>query len=106
MAQLAVHARSCPESCFFDFLVLIQREAADPRNFVKNAVNWALRQIGKRNAVLQRAALATARQICLLDSPAARWIAADAIREMESAAARERLQKKSLQVPQRKAHSV
>lgn len=105
MAQLSVHGRTCLDSCFLDFLVLIRREATDPRNFVKKAINWALRQIGKRNMVLRRAALATARQIRQLDSPAARWIAADAIRELESPALQARLQKKSLRVPKRKAQS-
>lgn len=96
MVQLAIHDRSRPDSHFIDFLVLIQREAADPRNFVKKAVNWALRQIGKRNPILRRAALETARQIRLIDSPAARWIAADATRELESFAGRERLRKKNI----------
>jgi 3-methyladenine DNA glycosylase AlkD len=51
---------------------------------VKKAVNWALRQIGKRNAPLRRAALATAGEILALDTPAARWVAHDAIRELKS----------------------
>ena len=57
------------------------REATDERNFVKKAVNWALRQIGKRNARLRRAAVAAAKRIRTLDSRAARWIATDALRE-------------------------
>ncbi|MCX6951756.1 MAG: DNA alkylation repair protein, partial [Verrucomicrobia bacterium] len=57
------------------------------RNFVKKAVNWALRQIGKRNPALRRAAIAEARRIGKLDSRAARWIAADALRELNPALA-------------------
>ena len=61
-----------------------QREAADGRNFVKKAVNWALRQIGKRSPALRAAAIESARQIRAIDSPAARWIAADALKELEN----------------------
>jgi len=96
MAQLAVHDKISPDQLFHDFLALIRREATDSRNFVKKAVNWALRQIGKRNLALNRAAIETARRLRELDSPAARWIAADAIRELESPAVRLRLQKKVL----------
>jgi len=83
MAGLAVHAKQLPDEVFLDFLPIIAREATDERNFVKKAVNWALRQIGKRNAPLRRAALATAQEILRLDTPAARWIARDAIRELK-----------------------
>ena len=58
------------------------RAPVDERNFVKKAVNWALRQIGKRNPRLRRAAIAEAKRIQKLDSPSARWIAADALREL------------------------
>ena len=84
MAGLAVHAKKLPDEVFLDFLPIIAREATDERNFVKKAVNWALRQIGKRNALLRRAALATAKEILALDTPAARWIARDAIRELKN----------------------
>jgi 3-methyladenine DNA glycosylase AlkD len=84
MAGLAVHAKQLPDEVFLDFLPIIAREATDERNFVKKAVNWALRQIGKRNAPLGRAALATAEEILLLDTPAACWIARDAIRELKN----------------------
>jgi 3-methyladenine DNA glycosylase AlkD len=82
MAALAVHDKSASDAAFKKFLPLIQRGATDERNFVKKAVNWALRQIGKRNAALNRAARATAREIQTLDSRAARWVAADALREL------------------------
>jgi 3-methyladenine DNA glycosylase AlkD len=83
MAALAVHDKSAPDAAFRKFLPLIQRGATDERNFVKKAVNWALRQIGKRNRVLNRAASATAREIQRTDSRAARWVAADALRELQ-----------------------
>ena len=61
---------------------LIVRAARDERNFVSKAVNWALRQIGKRNATLRREAIRVAKGIRRMDSPAAKWIAADALREL------------------------
>jgi len=82
MAGLAVHRKELPDGVFLRFLPVIRREAADERNFVKKAVNWALRQIGKRNPHLRQAAIAAAKKIHLIDSPAARWIAADALREL------------------------
>ena len=82
MAGMAVHRKELPDEVFLRMLPVIAREAADERNFVKKAVNWALRQIGKRNPGLRRAALAEARRIARIDSRAARWIAADALREL------------------------
>jgi len=82
MAGMAVHRKELPDAVFRRMLPVIAREATDERNFVKKAVNWALRQIGKRNPALRRAALAEARRIARLDSRAARWIAADARREL------------------------
>jgi 3-methyladenine DNA glycosylase AlkD len=83
MAGLAVHRKELPDGVFLAFLPAIRREATDERNFVKKAVNWALRQIGKRNPRLCRAAVATARKIGQADASSARWIAADALREWE-----------------------
>jgi 3-methyladenine DNA glycosylase AlkD len=85
MASLVVHRKELPDDIFLDFLPVIAREATDGRNCVKKAVNWALRQIGKRNPRLRRAAIAEARRIQKLDSRAARWIAADALRELRPA---------------------
>jgi 3-methyladenine DNA glycosylase AlkD len=82
MAGLAVHRKELPDAVFLDFLPVIRREAVDERNFVKKAVNWALRQIGKRNPRLRRAAIAEAKRIHKLPSPSAHWIAADALREL------------------------
>jgi 3-methyladenine DNA glycosylase AlkD len=82
IAGVAVHRKELPDDAFLPLLALIEREATDERNFVRKAVNWALRQIGKRNPRLRQAAIATARRLQRLDSRAARWIAADALREL------------------------
>jgi 3-methyladenine DNA glycosylase AlkD len=91
MASAAVHRKDADDHTFAAFLPLIRAEAIDDRNYVKKAVSWALRQIGKRNVALNRRAIATAREIRRIDSRAARWIAGDALRELESAAVQERL---------------
>jgi 3-methyladenine DNA glycosylase AlkD len=93
MARLAVSDKKAPDERFEIFFPIMLREANDNRNFVKKAVNWALRQIGKRNETLRAKALNCARSIMSLDSTSARWIAADAIRELESEAVKKRLQK-------------
>jgi 3-methyladenine DNA glycosylase AlkD len=82
MAALAVHDKKSPDKKFLPFFDIIRRYADDERNFVKKAVNWALRQIGKRNIALNKKAVALAKEIRKMDSPTARWIAADAIREL------------------------
>lgn len=93
IACLAWHDKKAPDQDFLDFLPIIQRGATDERNFVRKAVNWALRNIGKRNAGLNQVALEAAKAIRRMDSKAARWIAADAIRELDSAAVQARLAK-------------
>ena len=93
IACLAWHDKKASDEKFVELLPVIMREATDERNFVKKAVNWALRNIGKRNVHLNEAALSTAKEIQRLDSKAARWIAADAIRELESDAVQSRLRK-------------
>lgn len=95
MAVAAVHRKDEPDQRFAAFLPLILAHATDERTHVKKAVNWALRQIGKRSPALHRRAVATARQIRALDSRAARWIAADALRELESPAVLERFHRAS-----------
>ena len=82
MARLAVHDKNAPDRAFLDVLPLIVRGSTDERNFVKKAVNWALRQIGKRNRPLNRAAIAVAKELADSESRTARWIANDAIREL------------------------
>jgi 3-methyladenine DNA glycosylase AlkD len=91
MAGLAVADKTAPDEAFLKFLPLIKSAATDERNMVKKAVNWALRQMGKRSAALNRAALAVAREIHRLDSRSARWIASDARRELASPAVQQRL---------------
>ena len=91
MAYLAVHDKKAADDAFEPFLPIIAREAGDGRNFVKKAVNWALRQIGKRSRHLNERAIATAHAIQQLDAPAARWIAADALRELTNAKQQQRL---------------
>jgi len=91
IACLAWHDKKASDEKFIELLPVIIRAATDERNFVKKAANWALRNIGKRNLNLNRAAINAAREIQCLDSKAARWIAADAIRELESDAVQSRL---------------
>src|ERR1700676_2292054 len=90
-AYLAYRDKSAGDTKYLSFLKVIEREAEDERNFVRKAVNWALRNIGKRNPRLNRAAIATARRIQKKESRAARWIAADALRELQSEAVQARL---------------
>lgn len=84
MAELAVHDKQAKDKLFLDFLPLITGGASDKRNFVKKAVNWSLRQIGKRNLKLNRAAVSTALEIRKMESGAAKWVASDALRELKS----------------------
>lgn len=94
MAVLAVHDKHAPDAKFLKFLPIIKRESVDERNFVKKAVNWALRQVGKRNRRLNKAAIATAKQIRQIDSRSARWIAADALRELTGQSIQRRLRER------------
>lgn len=105
MAALAVHDKDADEKTFLRFLPMIKRESTDERNFVKKAVNWALRGIGKRDLKLNKAAIKTAKEIQRINSPngslrektasrrsrSREWIAADALRELTSAAVLKRL---------------
>ncbi len=90
IAALAVHDAAADDERFLSYLPLIEREAGDRRNFVRKAVNWALRQIGKRNASLNAAAIACARGILANGPREARWVASDALRELTSAKVRNR----------------
>ena len=94
IAVLAVHDKKAEDNKFEEFFPLIIRESSDSRNFVKKAVNWALRQIGKRNINLNKKAVEIAEEISTMDSKSAKWIASDAIRELKSEKVRERLKKK------------
>lgn len=91
MATLGVHNKQVPDERFLELLPIIEREAGDERNFVRKAVNWALRQVGKRNPRLNLAAVETARRIRAGGTKSGRWIAADALRELTGPAVRARL---------------
>jgi len=93
IACLAWHDKKASDERFIGLLPLIMRGATDERNFVKKAVNWALRNIGKRNLNLNQAAINAAKAIRRLDSKAARWAASDALRELESEAIQGRLRR-------------
>ena len=82
MATLAVHDKKAGDEVFCDYLVRVANESKDERHNVKKGVNWALRQIGKRNRGLNREAIRVAKKIQQQDSRAARWIASDALREL------------------------
>lgn len=96
-ATLAVHDKAADNACFIELLALARMEAADERAFVKKAVNWQIRQIGKRSLPLNKAAIATCERILTAhpDSSAARWIACDALRELRSDAVHARLAAKT-----------
>src|ERR1700676_261681 len=94
-AYLSYKDKTAADARFERFLLVIEREAHDERNFVRKAINWALRNIGKGNLRLNAAAIRSAERIRQQDSPAARWIAADALRELKSDAVQARLRKKA-----------
>ena len=91
MARLAVKDKRMEDKQFEEFLEIITRKAYDSRNYVKKAVNWALRQTGKRNLNLNKKAIETAKEIQRIDSRSAKWVASDAIRELTSEAVQERI---------------
>jgi 3-methyladenine DNA glycosylase AlkD len=91
MACRAVHDKQAPDDTLESYLPLIRHEAHDPRNFVRKAVNWALRQIGKRSASLHGPCLDLAHELAGSDDRAARWIGKDAVKELESDAVKQRL---------------
>ncbi|MBU1670731.1 MAG: DNA alkylation repair protein [Actinobacteria bacterium] len=91
MARLAWSDKRADDETIAGFLTPIKKQAGDGRNYVKKAVNWALRQVGKRNRVLNRKAIEVARELAASESPSARWVAADALRELEGEAVHKRL---------------
>ena len=93
IACLAWHDKDAEDEKFIKLFPVIKREATDERDLVKKAVNWALRNIGKRNLTLNKAAIRTAKEILSIDSKAARWIASDAVRELESEPVKRRLRR-------------
>jgi 3-methyladenine DNA glycosylase AlkD len=93
MSCLSISDKKADDKEFLRFLPIIDREATDDRTYVKKAVNWALRQIGKRSRALNEVAIKTAREIQQINSTSARWIASDAIRELTSEAVQKRLKR-------------
>ena len=95
IARLAVSEKTVSDEKFMAYFRYIKKYSVDERNVVKKAVNWALRQIGKKSIFLNREAIKLAQDIQTVESRAARWIAADAIRELKSPAVQQRLRKKN-----------
>jgi len=94
IAEISFHHKKMADDEFEQFFPVIVRAATDERNFVKKAVNWALRNIGKRDKFLNGRAIKVAKDIQKIDSRSARWIASDAIRELSSQAIQKRLEKR------------
>lgn len=84
IAGASVHLKKEPDATLIGYLGLIERHSVDPRNFVKKAVNWALRNIGKRSTSCHGAALALAERLATSDDRTARWIGKDAVKELSS----------------------
>ena len=84
MCEVALHDKKATNDSFNPYFDLIEREACDERNFVRKAVNWALRQIGKRNNFLRLKAIETSERIMNQGTKSARWIASDALRELKN----------------------
>ena len=95
IAGLAVHDKTATDKKFEDFLPIIIKHSVDERNYVKKAVNWALRNIGKRNLHLNKRAIEIAKEIQKINSKSARWIASDALRELTSDKIKRRFVNKS-----------
>jgi 3-methyladenine DNA glycosylase AlkD len=91
LASLALHDKNAPDAPFARSLRLVEKASADDRNFVKKAVSWALRAVGRRSRALNTPAVDLARRLAVSDEPAARWVGKDALRELTSAAVRKRL---------------
>ena len=91
MARLAVSDKKAIDEQFMNFFPIIKRESVDNRNFVKKGVNWALRQIGKRNCKLNKMAIRIAKEIQEIDSKSSKWIASDALRELTDEKIQKRL---------------
>ena len=96
LASLTVHDKKASDERYLEGLKLIEREADDERNFVKKAVNWALRSIGKRSPALNKEAIAVAQRLAEREDAASRWVGKDALRELTSAGVQGRLKKKAI----------
>lgn len=94
LASLSLHDKESDDAPFLRGLRLIEKAAADERNFVKKSVNWALRSLGRRNAALHAASVSVAERLANSSKPAARWVGKDALRELTSPAVKKRLARK------------
>lgn len=95
IAYLAVHDKKASDEQIAQFLPILEKHANDERNFIKKAVNWSLRQIGKRNLNLNKLAIETAEKIKAQNTKSARWIASDALRELTNEKTLKRISSKS-----------
>ena len=106
LASLTVHDKKAPDEWYLEGLELVEREAADERNFVKKAVNWALRSIGKRSPGLNRKAIAVAKRLAARPDSASRWVGRDALRELTSPGVQRRLAKHKTRAVRERAKGV
>jgi len=95
IACLAWHDKEVSDQKFIDLFPIIKQGATDDRNYVKKAINWAIRNIGKRNLNLNKEAIKLSKKIQKIDSKPARWIASNALKELESEKVQERLRKRN-----------
>jgi 3-methyladenine DNA glycosylase AlkD len=95
MAWLPVHDKEAPDEKFETFFPHIEAASDDGRTYVKKAVSWALRNIGKRSLTLNPKAIAVAERIAARDTKAAKWIASDVLRELRSEKVQKRLRQKA-----------
>ena len=93
LASIALHDKQAEDAPFLRGLRLVERGAPDERNFVKKAVSWALRSIGRRNLALNAASVKVAERLAASSKPAARWVGKDALRELTSSAVKKRFAK-------------
>jgi 3-methyladenine DNA glycosylase AlkD len=94
LASVALHDKKAPDAPFLEALALIERAAADDRNFVRKGVSWALRGVGRRSAALHAPSVALARRLAASEAQAARWVGKDALRELTSTALVRRVQQR------------
>ena len=94
IADLSVHDKFTSDKKFEKFFPLIKKHSTDERNYVKKAVNWALRNIGKRDLLMNKKAIELSKDILKIESKTAKWIARDALKELKSIKIQDRLTKK------------
>lgn len=106
MVELSIHRKEFDDSIFLPFFKIIIRESTDERNFVRKAVNWALRQIGKHNKRLHTEAMKCAVQLSRSNHPTARWIGVDAIKDLSSAATKRRFERQAAKQKRSLKHTL